>query len=80
MNRNFHSEIADEMAVRVRTWRRERDTLAKAAQRIAELDALIAEGEAELNAFFAKNEARIGKKPRTDDTPEPEPPTKERTP
>ncbi len=50
----FLEDIHREVQVRIDTYKRERDNLAKAAERVVELDALIAEAEAELSSFAAR--------------------------
>jgi hypothetical protein len=50
----FLEEMATEAEIRVRTYKAERDSLTKAAARIAELDALIEEAEGEVVSFKSR--------------------------
>lgn len=59
MTTKFYDELAHEILVRRSAYERERAELAEAAERIAELDALIAAADAELAKFMAASEAKM---------------------
>lgn len=59
----FLCEIRREIEVRLGGARQERETLSKAAERIAELDALISEAEGELASLNTRIPVAVGKEP-----------------
>lgn len=50
-------QIVNEIAVRIRSWQQERDELAQAAARIAELDEQIAGAQDELEKLYKRKPA-----------------------
>lgn len=63
------NEIAGEVRVRIAGWRRERDELLKAAERVAELDDMIEGAEAELDALYKRKPALRPVQPKPERAP-----------
>lgn len=61
------TEMANEARIRLESWKSERESLAKAAARIAELDEMIAGAEAELETLYGR---KSDLRPEQPETPE----------
>ncbi len=65
----FLADIRREVEIRVDGYKREKESLAKAAERVVELDELIAEAETELTSISARLPKEEKKDADTDNRP-----------